>query len=99
MDEPTSSLDYGNQLSVLSVVGQLARDGYTVLLSTHNPQHALWFADGILALKNGGVAAFGKTREQLQPELLQTLYGTDVRLLQTDGGPVILPITKREEIK
>ncbi len=99
MDEPTSSLDYGNQLSVLSVVGQLARDGYTVLLSTHNPQHALWFADGILALKNGDVAAFGKTREQLQPELLQTLYGTDVRLLQTDGGPVILPITKREEIK
>ena len=99
MDEPTSSLDYGNQLSVLSTVRELTREGYTVLLSTHNPQHALWYADAILALKNGGVAAYGETKEQLTPELLRTLYGTDIRLLDTDGGPVILPERKKEEFR
>ncbi|MBR2644691.1 MAG: ABC transporter ATP-binding protein, partial [Clostridia bacterium] len=99
MDEPTSSLDYGNQLSVLSTVRELTREGYTVLLSTHNPQHALWYVDEILALHNGGVAANGAAKEQLTPELLRTLYGTDIRLLDTDSGPVILPEIHQEEPK
>ena len=99
MDEPTSSLDYGNQLSVLSTVRELTREGYTVLLSTHNPQHALWYADEILALHNGSVAANGAAKEQLTPELLRTLYGTDIRLLDTDSGPVILPEIHQEEPK
>ena len=92
MDEPTSSLDYGNQLSVLSTVRELAKEGYTVLLSTHNPQHALWFADRVLALREGRVAAFGATKETLTPQLLETLYGTRVTLEQTKQGQVILPV-------
>lgn len=43
MDEPTSSLDYGNQLRVMQRVKALARQGYTILLSSHNPQQALLF--------------------------------------------------------
>ena len=49
MDEPTSALDYGNQLRVLKLVRELAGEGSAVLLSTHNPQHALTFASRILA--------------------------------------------------
>ena len=91
MDEPTSSLDYGNQLRVLSVVRELADEGYTVLLSTHNPQHAVWYADRVLALKEGRVAAFGLVRETITPSLLGTLYGTRTELFDTPGGSVILP--------
>ena len=91
MDEPTSSLDYGNQLRVLDVVKNLAGDGYTVLLSTHNPQHALWYADRVLALHQGSVAALGTVNETLTPALLNTLYGTRVNLYETPGGSVILP--------
>jgi iron complex transport system ATP-binding protein len=39
MDEPTASLDYGNQIRVLEEIRQLANRGYLVLISTHNPQH------------------------------------------------------------
>ena len=56
MDEPTSSLDYGNQLRVLERVRQLARQGYTVLLSTHDPQHALRFSQKVLALSRSADA-------------------------------------------
>lgn len=56
MDEPMSSLDYGNQLRVLRCVKALTRRGYTVILSTHDPQHTLRFADRVLALSGGGVA-------------------------------------------
>ena len=65
MDEPTSSLDYGNQLRVLQRVSDLAGQGYTVILSTHDPQHALRFSRRVLALRDGRVAAFGDTREVL----------------------------------
>lgn len=99
MDEPTASLDYGNQLRVLSVVKVLATDGYTVLLSTHNPQHALWFADRVLALDEGRVAAFGRTEKTLTPQLFKTLYGTDAERYETPGGPVILPVPEEAKRK
>lgn len=96
MDEPTSSLDYGNQLRVLQQVKQLSRRGYTVLLSTHNPQHALTFADRILALSGGTVAAFGAPAEVLTPKLMKTLYRVDVDFAETAGGTVIVPLTGGE---
>ena len=99
MDEPTSSLDYGNQIKVLSVVKELAAEGYTVLLSTHNPQHALRYADRVLALLDGRVSAFGPSKEVLTPALLESLYGTRAELYDTPGGPVILPVVDQNNKK
>lgn len=93
MDEPTSSLDYGNQLCVLQQVKELAQQGYTVLLSTHNPQHALSFANGVLALDHGSVAAFGNTGEVLTPDLLEKLYCVKTAFAETENGTVIMPKT------
>lgn len=91
MDEPTSSLDYGNQLRVLQRVSELAGQGYTVILSTHDPQHALRFSRRVLALRDGRVTAFGDTREVLTETLLRRLYGVDAALLDTAHGPVVVP--------
>lgn len=92
MDEPTSALDFGNQLRILQLVRALAAEGYGVLLSTHNPQHALTFATRILALADGSVAALGSAQEVLTPELIKTLYGVDVAFTQTEGGCVLVPL-------
>lgn len=62
MDEPTANLDYGNQFRLLRQVRALADSGYTVLLSTHNPEHAFRFATDVLVLREGGVRAFGRRR-------------------------------------
>lgn len=91
MDEPTSSLDYGNRLHVLGVARELAREGYTVLLSTHDPQHALWFADRALVLQDGQVLALGTPGEAVTPALMDRLYGRRVTLLDTEKGPVLVP--------
>ena len=91
MDEPTSSLDYGNQLRVLERVRQLARQGYTVLLSTHDPQHALRFSQKVLALSGGQVAADGCTADVLTPGLLRRLYGVEAVVLDTPYGRALLP--------
>lgn len=91
MDEPTSSLDYGNRLLVLDTARDLARSGYTILLSTHDPQHALWFADRALALKEGRVLALGAPREIVTAALLEELYGRQIELINTPQGPVLVP--------
>lgn len=96
MDEPTSSLDYGNQLRVLAQVRELSRKGYTVILSTHNPQQALSCCDNLLALEGGAVAAFGPPREVLDAALMQRLYRVNVRFVDTPRGPVIVPETGGE---
>lgn len=92
MDEPTANLDYGNQTRVLSKVRSLADAGYTVLLSTHNPQHALWYANSALALAQGRVAAFGAPDSVINAPLVRRLYGIDVSFVQTENGPIIAPV-------
>ena len=91
MDEPTASLDYGNRLLVLGVARDLAQEGYTILLSTHDPQHALWYADRALALQDGRVLALGAPRQVVTSELLKQLYGRKIDLMDTAQGPVLVP--------
>ncbi len=95
MDEPTASLDYGNQAHVLEIVRALADDGYTVVLSTHNPQHALWYADRALALAEGRVAASGPPRTVMDGALIQRLYRLRADMIETKNGPLIVPVIER----
>lgn len=96
MDEPTASLDYGNQNRVLAAVRGLAGEGYTVVVSTHNPQHALWYGHDALALLNGRVEAFGPVESTVTQRLLLALYGMEAELVQTERGPLIAPAPPRE---
>lgn len=96
MDEPTANLDYGNQLRVLDCVCSLADRGYTVLLSSHNPQHALWYGDRVLALDAGNIVAYGPPESVLNAKLLQRLYGVDAELIGDEKSRVILPLHIKE---
>ena len=84
MDEPTANLDYGNQLRVMEQICQLAKAGYTVIMSTHNPEHALIFADISFVLKDGRVVAAGPSAEVLTEDLMKDLYDVEVRLMDID---------------
>ena len=92
MDEPTANLDFGNQQRVLAQIRALTTRGYTVLLSTHDPQHALRFSRRVLALQGGRVAAEGDTRSVLTPDLIRQLYGVESVLLDTPDGAALLPV-------
>lgn len=95
MDEPTSSLDYGNQFRVLAQVKELARQGYLVLLSTHNPEHALLFGSKVLIIQNGQITHYGEPKATITPEVLQQLYHipVDIHHITEDGKsiPVCIP--------
>ena len=86
MDEPTASLDYGNQMRLLARIRGLAAEGLAIVLSTHNPDHALQSADRVALLKDGALAALGVTRETLTADALKTLYGIDVVIGSVPGS-------------
>ena len=86
MDEPTANLDYGNQLRVLSHIKNLSRQGYSVMVSTHNPDHAFWFTDQVLALHAARIAAAGPPEEVLTAGLIALLYGIRVRIRRDEEG-------------
>ena len=90
MDEPTSALDYGNQLRVMEKVRQLSRNGYTVILSTHTPQHALAYADRVLALHGGVLERDGAPQDVMDADLMRKLYGVEVALVDTPYGKAIV---------
>ena len=88
LDEPTASLDFGNQLLVLNCARELACEGYTVIQTTHNPEHSYMFSDRILALRGGRVLTEGGPKEVLTPELMRELYGVEVEVSSLFGDRV-----------
>ena len=98
LDEPTANLDFGNQLLVLEQARALAREGYTVIQTTHHPEQSYMFSDRILAIQKGRVLTEGKPKEVLTEETIRMLYGVDVDVvsLYEDQARICIPghITK-----
>ena len=88
MDEPTASLDFGNQVRVLEQVTALARSGIGVLLSTHDPDQAFQCADRVALLRGGDLIAQGAPEAVLTREHLRDLYGVEVEVTEVSlaGG-------------
>lgn len=78
MDEPTAALDFGNQRLVLREIEALKARGIAVLLSTHQPEHALRIADRVALMSRGGLHAAGPAAATLTATALAALYGVDV---------------------
>ncbi len=93
MDEPTASLDFGNQVLVLKQVRKLAASGLGIVLSTHNPDHALACATRVHLLADGTTQAAGPPGDVLTPEILSRTYGVPVAVEQLrDGHRVCVPV-------
>lgn len=85
LDEPTASLDYGNQVRIIGEIARLAREGYGVVLSTHNPDHAFAVADNVMLMHAGGIVASGRPAEVLVVDRLSTVYGVPMNIRRLDG--------------
>jgi iron complex transport system ATP-binding protein len=78
MDEPTASLDFGNQRRVLKEIDRLKRSGMAILFCTHDPDQAAEVADRVLLLARGEVMAEGRVEETLDAAMLARLYGLEM---------------------
>jgi iron complex transport system ATP-binding protein len=93
LDEPTASLDFGNQGKVMREIKALAASGHGVLFTTHDPNHALRAAHRAYLLRDGACLAEGAVAQVLNRAQLEELYRAPVeQLADTDtGGAAFLP--------
>jgi len=93
LDEPTASLDFGNQGKVMREIRALAVAGHGVLFTTHDPNHALRAADRAYLLRDGERIAEGAVGSVLTRERLEELYRAPVEKLSdtTSGRAAFLP--------
>ena len=96
MDEPTSALDMSHRVEALEIVDELRRDwGLTVVSALHDLTLAGQFADRLLLLSGGRVAALGTPVEVLDEGLLERAFGASVRIIRTDDGELVVAPRRR----
>lgn len=96
MDEPSSSLDYGNRHRVMETSRDLAKDGYAIIQSTHDPDQAYLYSDRVLALYGGEVLSFGTPEETIREDVISRLYGVEVEVCSLREDQIRVCIPKHE---
>jgi iron complex transport system ATP-binding protein len=93
LDEPTASLDIRHEMAILELLRASADRGLTVLLITHGLDTSAQFADRMLLLSHGRVAAQGTPTDVLREDVLAEVYGwpVSVRPDPETGAPRVTP--------
>ena len=92
MDEPTTALDIAHQHLALEAARALVRRGGAALVTLHDLNLAARYADRVLLLDGGRVAALGTPWEVLQAERIQSVFGLQARVQRhpTEDCPLII---------
>lgn len=99
LDEPTSHLDFGNQIRVLEVIDQMAKKGLSILMTSHFPDHAFLVSNKVAIMKNGSLIDVGVPNDVITSENMKKIYGVDVEVTYMGGDidrKVCIPKTKNK---
>jgi ABC-type Mn2+/Zn2+ transport system ATPase subunit len=91
LDEPTSGIDLATRAEMLTLVGDLAADGLTVVMTTHDLNWVASHLPRIVCL-NQTVRADGTPHDVLRPDVLAATFGADMAVIDHDGRPVVVDI-------
>lgn len=79
LDEPTSALDFKNQSMVLKLLKQIVEtENKTIILSTHNPNHALYLNSHVVLIDKGIIIDCGPAKKIIQVDILKKVYGDTI---------------------
>jgi len=98
LDEPTASLDVAHEMEIWEILREEASRGRAVLLTTHHLNLAARYADRLVLLHRGRVAATGRPAEVLVAETISAVYGWPIRVERLDdagadrGAPQMMPL-------
>jgi iron complex transport system ATP-binding protein len=98
LDEPTASLDVHHEMTLFGLFRDLADEGSTVLLTTHNLNLAARFADRILLLDAGRVIAHGPPADVITEPTVAATWRWPARVVahpgpgRDTGAPQVVPL-------
>jgi len=86
LDEPTTFLDIKHQVAIYRLLRDLSRQGLLVIAVTHDLNLAASFADRIVVLDSGRVAADAAPAEVFTPETVRRVFGLESSIQRGPGG-------------
>ncbi len=84
LDEPTSHLDFGNQIRTLKVINELSKRGLSVIMTSHFPDHAFLSSNKVAIMNQGTIMEMGEPESVVTEENMKKAYGIDVKILDID---------------
>jgi iron complex transport system ATP-binding protein len=95
-DEPTTFLDVAHEMSVFELMGSVARGGHAVLMVSHQLNLVARFADRLVLLHEGRVAAAGSVNDVMRGDVLERVYQWPVVVTRDPavGAPALVPLRK-----
>lgn len=84
LDEPTNHLDIKYQLEILDILKNLnKKENRTIVMVIHDINHALKYADNIVAIKNGNILAKGHKDNIINEDLIKEVFGVSCKLIDS----------------
>jgi iron complex transport system ATP-binding protein len=80
MDEPTSSLDFGNQIKIIRQVNALKNNSLGIIMATHSPDHAFMCDAKVAIIHEGKIWKTGHSKNVVSEEILKEIYGVEVKV-------------------
>jgi iron complex transport system ATP-binding protein len=91
LDEPTTYLDLAHAVDVMNVVHAAAASGRTVVAVLHDLTLAAQYADHLVVMGSGKIAAEGAPVDVLTEDLLDEVFGLKATVVEVGGAPVVVP--------
>ncbi|MCL2116028.1 MAG: ABC transporter ATP-binding protein [Methanobrevibacter sp.] len=82
LDEPTSHLDFGNQIRLLELIENLSKKGLAIIMSSHFPDHTFLGSNKVAILKNKNFIALGDPLNVITKDNLKKAYDIDIELIE-----------------
>ncbi len=97
LDEPTANLDVGHEMELFELVSTLAHaDGLAALVVTHHLNLAARYADRVIVLHRGRVAAAGSAAQVIRRNVLEPVFGWPVEVTSWRNTPQFTPLKRSE---
>ena len=80
LDEPTTGLDWRGTMELMELIGEMHRQGHTIILVTHDMKLVAGFSQKCLVLRDGWVLTYDDTRAVFQRS--EVLRETQIELPQ-----------------
>jgi iron complex transport system ATP-binding protein len=91
LDEPTSHLDFGNQIRTLDIIKKLASEGLSVIMSSHFPDHAFISANKVALMGEKRFIAMGTPKDVITTKNMKRIYDIDVKILDIGRRMACIP--------
>lgn len=97
LDEPTSALDLKNQIEIMRLLRRVVDEHHIgAVMTMHDLNKAMRYADSVLMLKGGCVHSYGST-DQVTAEMIESVYGLPVEIHHINGFPMVVPLDQSGE--